>query len=141
MYRMRQLFTLSKIDEWNEAIAIVDEVNKLCASKGWSQATVYTRTVGRFGEICIETEYPDLATLERENKDGRTGDRRVDATHRCDCVGGSGAQRTLGRGDTRSRLRSGCPSPALSLVPALSTAVSQWPPLVPRLIHVARDAF
>lgn len=69
MYRMRQLFTLSKIDGWNEAIAIVDEVNKLCASKGWSQATVYTRTVGRFGEICIETEYPDLATLERENKE------------------------------------------------------------------------
>ena len=69
MYRMRQLFTISKIDGWNEAIAVVDEVNKLCASKGWSQATVYTRTVGRFGEICLEIEYPDLATFERENKE------------------------------------------------------------------------
>ncbi len=69
MYRMRELFTLSNIDGWNEAIAIADEVNKLCASKGWNQATVFERTVGRFGEMCFEIEYPDLATMEREFKE------------------------------------------------------------------------
>jgi hypothetical protein len=66
---MRQLFTLSNIDAWNEGMALVEEVNKLCASKGWAQATVFTRTVGRFGEVCLETEYPDLATMERVAKE------------------------------------------------------------------------
>jgi hypothetical protein len=69
MYRMRQLFTVSDIDGWNEGIALVDEVNKLCASKGWAQATLFSRTVGRFGEVCLEIDYPDLATMERENKE------------------------------------------------------------------------
>jgi hypothetical protein len=69
MYRMRQLFTVSDIDGWNEAIAILDEVNKLCASKGWAQGTFFSPTVGRFNELCLEFEYPDLATLERENKE------------------------------------------------------------------------
>ena len=101
MYRMRQLFTVSDIDGWNEGIALVDEVNKLCASKGWAQATLFSRTVGRFGEVCLEIEYPDLATMEREKKEwiGVTGYRQTDArTHRCDRDGGSGLRRTLGRG-------------------------------------------
>ena len=45
MYRMSQLFTVSDIDAWNEGIALVEEVNKLCASKGWAQATLFTRPV------------------------------------------------------------------------------------------------
>jgi hypothetical protein len=69
MYRVRQLFTVKNIDGWNEAIAILDEVNKLCASKGWVQGMFFTPTVGRFNELCLEFEYPDLATLERENKE------------------------------------------------------------------------
>ncbi len=69
MYRMRQLFTVSDIDGWNEAITIVEEVNKLCASNGWAQGTVFTRTVGPFNEMCLEIEYADLATFERENKE------------------------------------------------------------------------
>ncbi len=85
MYRMRQLFTLSDIDAWNEAMTIVEEVNKLCASKGWVQATVYERTVGRFGEMSLEMDYPDLATMEREYKEWMTEPgigklmRRIDA--------------------------------------------------------------
>jgi len=66
---MRQLFTLSDMDGWNEGIAIIEEMNKIRASKGWPQTTVFTRTVGRFGEVCLETEYPDLATMERVGKD------------------------------------------------------------------------
>ena len=91
MYRMRQLFTLSDIDGWNKAIAIVDEINKLCASKGWAQASVFTRTVGRFGEMCLEIDFPDLATMERENKEWMEDpDRQTDATYRCDRNRGSG---------------------------------------------------
>ena len=35
MYRERQILTVLGIDGWNEAVAIAEEVNKLCASKGW----------------------------------------------------------------------------------------------------------
>ena len=40
MYRMRQLITVSDLDGWNEAIATVEELNKLCASNGWAQGVV-----------------------------------------------------------------------------------------------------
>lgn len=69
MYRERLLMTVSDIDGWNELCAIVEELNKLAASKGWTQGTLYTRTVGRFNELCLEREYPDLATLEREQRE------------------------------------------------------------------------
>jgi hypothetical protein len=69
MHRMRQLMTVSDTDGWNELVAIVDEINKLCASKGWTQGTLFTRTVGRYNELCLEFDYPDLATMEREDKE------------------------------------------------------------------------
>ena len=71
MYRIRQLITVSDIDAWNEAIAIVEETNELCVSKGWAQGVVFTRSFGRFNELCLEIEYPDLATMEREDKELR----------------------------------------------------------------------
>ena len=71
MYRMRQLITVSDLDGWNEAIATVEELNKLCASNGWAQGVVFTRSFGRFRELCLEIEYPDLATMEREDKELR----------------------------------------------------------------------
>ncbi len=33
MYRERQILTVLGIDGWNEAVAIAEEVNKLCAAK------------------------------------------------------------------------------------------------------------
>lgn len=44
----------------------VEEINQLSAAKGWTQARVFTRTVGRINELCVEYEYEDLATMERE---------------------------------------------------------------------------
>lgn len=85
MYRERQLITVASLDGWNETVALVDEINKLCASKGWVQGTLLTRTIGRFNELCLEFEYPDLATYERERKEWMTEPgignliRRVDA--------------------------------------------------------------
>lgn len=69
MYRERLLLTVSDIDAWNECVAVTEEVNKLCASKGWSQGMLLTRTVGRFNELCFEFDYPDLATYERERQE------------------------------------------------------------------------
>jgi hypothetical protein len=71
MYRERLLITVSDIDAWNECVAITEEINKLCASKGWTQGTLLTRTVGRFNELCFESDYADLATYEREQKEWR----------------------------------------------------------------------
>jgi hypothetical protein len=85
MYRERQILTVMGIDGWNEAVAVAEEINKLCASKGWTQGTVLTRTVGRFNELSFEFEFPDLTTYERERKEWMAepgiGDlmRRIDA--------------------------------------------------------------
>lgn len=90
MYRERQLLTVKSIDGWNEFIAIVDEINELCASKGWSQAKIFTRTAGRFNELCLEIDYPDLATFERERKEWESEPgigklmRRIDAVELVD---------------------------------------------------------
>jgi hypothetical protein len=69
MYRQRQLITVSDLDSWNECVAIFEEANKLAASKGWAQAKLFTRTIGKFNELCLEFEYPDLATFEREMRE------------------------------------------------------------------------
>lgn len=68
MYRQRQFITVKDIDGWNEFVSLVDEVNKLCAERGWTQGTVMTRTFGTFNELCYEVDYPDLATFESEMK-------------------------------------------------------------------------
>lgn len=85
MYRHRLLLTVTDTDSWNEAVAIADAINKLCADNGWTQGTLMTRTVGRFNEMSFEFEYPDLTTFERESNawiaDPTAKDlgRRVDA--------------------------------------------------------------
>ena len=69
MYRFRQLLTVSDSDGWNEVVAVFDEAQKLAESRGWARGTLFTRTVGRFNELCLEIEYPDLATMQREQAD------------------------------------------------------------------------
>lgn len=69
VYRERQLITVTGIDGWNEVVAVTEELNELCASRGWAQGTLFTRTAGRFNELCLEREFPDLATYERQGKE------------------------------------------------------------------------
>ncbi|MDH4112282.1 MAG: hypothetical protein OEV60_06295 [Actinomycetota bacterium] len=66
MYRNRQYLTVSGVDAWNSLVALTDDINKLCAERGWTQGTLLTRTFGTFNELCFEFDYPDLATYERE---------------------------------------------------------------------------
>ena len=86
MYRERQLITVSDLDGWNEVVAIVEESNKLCATKGWTQGTLYTRTIGRFNELCLEREFPDLATYERETKAWETEPHLESLFRRMDAI-------------------------------------------------------
>jgi len=69
VYRERQLITVTDLDSWNELVTITEEVNELCASKGWTRGMLLTRTVGRFNELCLERDYPDLETMVRERKE------------------------------------------------------------------------
>ena len=66
MYRVRSVIKIRTTEGWNEAITNAARINEVAKSRGWQQATVWTQTFGPFGEISIETEYPDLATYERE---------------------------------------------------------------------------
>lgn len=85
MYRQRNIIIVSDLDSWNECVAIVEDLNKLCAERGWAQGTLWTRTIGTFNELSLEFEYPDLATFQRETdefiRDPATRDlnRRIDA--------------------------------------------------------------
>lgn len=87
LYRQRQLITVSDLEAWNQAVEIVEEINKLCASKGWAQGTLFTRTIGPFNELCLEFDFPDLATFQRENEEWLAepgiGElmRRIDGLH------------------------------------------------------------
>ena len=65
MYRVRSVIKL-KADGWNGAIENVRRINEIAKQRGWQQATVWTQTFGRYNEIALELEFPDLATYERE---------------------------------------------------------------------------
>ena len=65
MYQEKQFITASNVQAWNQVVSMVDEANKRRAEKGWPQARVLARSVGAFNDLCIQIEYPDLATMER----------------------------------------------------------------------------
>lgn len=67
MYRVRNVIKVTS-DGWNAAIENVQQVNAIAQQRGWQEATVWTQSFGPFGELCIEIDYPDLATYERESR-------------------------------------------------------------------------
>lgn len=66
MYRERWHLTVSDVESSNECERLCDEMNKLAASRGWTQDTLWTRTAGPWGEMIMESDFPDLATYEKE---------------------------------------------------------------------------
>ena len=66
MFRERLFFKAPGIAEWNEMATLHAEFNKLLESKGMTMATLWTQSWGPFNELVIETDYPDLATYEKE---------------------------------------------------------------------------
>ena len=69
MYRARVHFFPKTMEAYREVLETAGEWNKLCAEKGWVQATYWTPTVGGF-EIVAEYDYPDLATYQRQMEEG-----------------------------------------------------------------------
>ncbi len=66
MYRERSLIRLKNGQQWNEVLALTQELNELARARGWTEASVWTQTFGSFNEIVLEREFADLATYERE---------------------------------------------------------------------------
>ena len=65
MYRERVLIRVTP-DNWNATIQTFNRLNELRRERGWQESTIWTQTFGPFGELLIETDYPDLSTYERE---------------------------------------------------------------------------
>jgi hypothetical protein len=56
----------AKYGKFNEVTQCLHQVNEICAARGWIVGRVFTPFVGTNNEIIMETDYPDLATFERE---------------------------------------------------------------------------
>lgn len=65
MYRER-VIVKPKREDWPAAIENARRLNEIAKVRGWQEATIWTQTFGPFNEIVLETDYPDLATYERE---------------------------------------------------------------------------
>ena len=68
MIRERMHFTVKSAKDWDEALQLVEEANKINAGAGRAQALAWTQVTGPYNEIILETDYPDLASYEREYK-------------------------------------------------------------------------
>lgn len=52
---------------FNDYLALAEQLNELARSRGWAESTFWAATVGTANELVIETDYPDLATFQRDN--------------------------------------------------------------------------
>ena len=66
MFRERVFFKVEDVNGWNEMSALCDEINAHLEKKGMITSTLWTQSWGPFNEVVIETDYPDLATYEKE---------------------------------------------------------------------------
>jgi hypothetical protein len=65
MYRAR--FTVQvKYGHFAEYLKIAEQLNEIAKARGWTQSTFWTAAFGKANEFIVETEYPDMATLQRE---------------------------------------------------------------------------
>jgi hypothetical protein len=64
-HRLRQQVLYGHFREY---IEILEALNDLARERGWTESTLWTPTVGASNEVIVETEFPDLATFQRENE-------------------------------------------------------------------------
>ena len=65
MYRAR-ISVQVRYGHFKEHLEVCERLNELARSRGWIESTFWVPTVGTANEMIIETEYPDLATFQRE---------------------------------------------------------------------------
>jgi NIPSNAP len=65
MYRYR-IHVQVRYGRFKEHLEVCERLNELARSRGWTESTFWVPTVGTGNEVIIETDYPDLATFQRE---------------------------------------------------------------------------
>ena len=53
---------------YKEAVELIDEINGLLRSRRMAEFRAWSPTFGKVNELILESEYPDLATYERESE-------------------------------------------------------------------------
>ncbi len=64
MYRHRIHITVHNGSSWNEALAVVRDMNGVATRLNQPSASVWTETVGVFNQLVVEIEYESLAAFE-----------------------------------------------------------------------------
>ncbi len=67
MYRHR-IHAQIHFGHFNDYLALAEQLNELARSRGWAESTFWSPTIGTANEFVIETDYPDLATFQREGE-------------------------------------------------------------------------
>ena len=67
MYRSR-FHVQVRYGHFKEALELCERLNELGRARGWTESTFWTPSVGNANELIIETEYPDLATFEKQGE-------------------------------------------------------------------------
>jgi hypothetical protein len=67
MYRARFIVQV-RYGHFKEHLEAWQQLNELARSRGWAGSTFWTPTVGAANEFVVETDYPDLATFQREGE-------------------------------------------------------------------------
>jgi hypothetical protein len=67
MYRVQQRQEVV-YGKYKEILELIDEINGLLRSRGMAEFRPWSPTFGKFNELILESEYPDLATYERESE-------------------------------------------------------------------------
>ena len=65
MYRARLIVEV-KFGRFKDYTEICEKMNDLAKSRGWAESTTWVTAVGTLNEVIVDTGYPDLATMERE---------------------------------------------------------------------------
>jgi hypothetical protein len=65
MYRYRN-YVVVKYGQFRQHKELIDELEALCEKKGLTRSTAWVPVAGEDNAFISETDYPDLATLDRE---------------------------------------------------------------------------
>ena len=76
MYRARGHFFPRTMEAYGEAMQVAEDWNKLCAEKGWVEATYWMPETGEF-EVIVEYDYPDLTTYQHQMEEAYTEPRAM----------------------------------------------------------------
>jgi hypothetical protein len=64
-YRYRMQST-AKYGHYNDVVSTLRQVNEISSQRGWAVGRILSPFVGDGNVVVLETDYPDLATFERE---------------------------------------------------------------------------